>query len=189
MLKDQPSLSYLYSVRLQKSVIIMQMRRSCWVSSPRRKPCGRPVRNVLVTVLLVAKSCHPGTYSPCTSQPSDDTARDHGGPQTPRALEDHAGNSAGDHAVQRVVLAAVVSDSAVETVVHHRDHAGRVAQEGTSPCDGVEDGVETKLWGRGCGKPVQAFCQTPHTTHRQCAQVCHASAVAEVIRPASRRQE
>jgi hypothetical protein len=45
---------------------------------------------VLVTALLIAYIHHPRTYSPCTSQSGHDTTRDHGGPQAPRALENHA---------------------------------------------------------------------------------------------------
>lgn len=102
------------------------------------------MRNALVMLEAKNHACIR-TYGPCAGQASHNTSRHHGGPDAARALEDRTGNATSDHTVDRVVLAAVVSDSAVETVVHHRDHTGRVAEERSSPCDGVEDGVETKL--------------------------------------------
>lgn len=129
------------------------------------------------------------TYSPGASQRSNNTTRNHGGPQTPRALEYHAGDGACGDAVRPVVLAAVVSDGAVEAVVHHGDDTGGVAQERTPSCDGVEDGVQTQF--RRCGRrqSVQALGQTPHTSHCERAEICDTGAVAEIIRPPSRRQE
>lgn len=155
--------------------------------SARKTSCGRPVENVLVALSALEVTC--ATYSPCASKTSHDSTRNRSGPQTPRALEDHARNSTCGDAVVRVVLATVVADGTVEAVVHHCDHTSRVAEEGASPCDGVEDGVETQFRRRRSGQSVQSFRKTPYTSQAERAKVCDTSAVAQVIRPPSGGQE
>lgn len=103
------------------------------------------LQKIMLVMLKARNHACSRTYGPCAGQTSHNTSRHHGGPDAARALEDRARNATSNHTVHRVVLAAVVSDSAVETVVHHRNHTGRVAKERSSPCDSVEDGVEAEL--------------------------------------------
>lgn len=193
MLKDQPDLSYLYSVRPRSnetSANNANCRRPLHPSlNPRRTPCAKPVDVVSALSHIIGDVKFCKTYSPGTGERANDTTRNHSGPETPRTLENRAGDRACGNAVGPVVLAAVVADGAVETVVHHRDHTGGVAEEGTSPCDGVEDGVQAQLGRRRGRESVQTLGETPCASHCKRAKIRDTGAVTQIIGPSSRGQE
>lgn len=193
MLKDRPDLSYLYSVRPRSSKTSAnnaKCRRPLHPSlNPRRTPCAKPVGVMSALSHIIGDGKYFRTYGPGTGERTNDATRNHSGPETPRALEDRAGNRACGYAVGPVMLAAVVADGAVETVVHHRDHTGGVSEEGASPCDGVEDGVQAQFGRRGGRESVQTLGQTPCASHCKRAEVRDTGAVTQVIGPSSRGQE
>lgn len=83
------------------------------------------------------------------------------------------------------MLATHVTNSRVEAVVDDGDHTQRVAQEGTPPGDGVEDGVQSQPGGLRIGSP-QALLEAQGASYRQTGQVCDAGAVTQVVGEAPR---
>lgn len=124
------------------------------------------------------------THSPGTGYGGHNTTRNQHGPHTSCALENHSAQSAGQNGVRGIVLPSEVADAGVEEVVGDGDHTGRVAEEGTTAGDGVENRVQTQLW-RLVRRPPEALLQTPGSSYRQGRQVCDTGSVAEIIRKAS----
>lgn len=74
-----------------------------------------------------------------------------------------------------------VSERRVDAVVDHGHHARRVAQERSSPGDGVQHRVQAQLGRRRGRRPVQSLDQTPCSSDGQGREVCRAGSVAEVV--------
>lgn len=91
-------------------------------------------------VLLVEPSEeNPCCHSPGTSYGTDHCTRDHHGPQSLCALEEHATQCASCHGVCRVMLAPEIANAGVEAVICDGDDTGRVSEERTPARDSVEN--------------------------------------------------
>lgn len=86
------------------------------------------------------------------------------------------------------MLPAQISNVRVDTVVHDRDDASRIAQEWTPSRDCVQRRVQPQL-GRLAGAAPEALLQAPCATYRQGGEVCDSSAVAEVVCEAARGED
>lgn len=124
---------------------------------------------------------NPTTYCPSTRNTRYDSAAYHGWPHTPRTLENKAADPSRRNAVECIVLPSVVPYRAVHTIIHHRHHTRRVAQERSSPRDRVQRRVQPKFRGRIAGHFSQSFCKTPRSTNQKRRQICHSRAIAEII--------
>lgn len=83
------------------------------------------------------------------------------------------------------MLSAQRTNRAVGAVIYQRDDARAVTQEWASARDGVEDAVEAQPRRHGGWVLLQTLRQAPCATDGQGRQVADASAVAEVVGPAT----
>lgn len=123
------------------------------------------------------------TYSPTTSDASNDTTRDHHRLEAPRTLENHSTQRTRHDAVSSIVLTPRVAQTGVKPVVDHRDHTSRVTKERSTPRNGVESTVEADLRRSGDGRLLQSLRQTPGTTESQTSKVGRSRSIAEVVGP------
>lgn len=128
------------------------------------------------------------TYGPTSRNASDYTARDRHGLKSTGALEQHSAKRTGDDAVRSIVLASCVSETRVETVVYHSNHAGGVAKEGSSPRYRVQDAVQPNLGRRSHGRLLESFSHTPCTSEGQRGEIGRAGTVTQVVGPSTRRE-
>lgn len=117
----------------------------------------------------------------------DQTCNRHG-PRTSRALEQSARDTTCSDGPVDIVLATDTVNGSVDEVVDQSDDTSRVAKEGASTGDLVENGVEaqTEGWVVDTERAEEAFPRAEKATDGESREVGGAGTVAEVVGPASR---
>lgn len=118
----------------------------------------------------------------------DQTCNSHG-PRTSRALEQSARDTTCSYGTVDIVLTTNAVDGSVDKVVDQSDDASRVAEEGASSGDLVENSVksQTEGWVVDTERTEEAFPRAKKATEGETREVGGTGTIAEVVGPSSRR--